>query len=66
MGRPKQNPDPKFSLKVIVPHVSKLLGVELKFADDCMGEETAKLVASLKGGEALLLENLRFYAEVEG
>ena len=66
MGRPKQNPDPKFSLKVIVPHVSKLLGVELKFADDCMGEETAKLVASLKGGEALLLENLRFYAEEEG
>ncbi|GAB1415419.1 phosphoglycerate kinase [Paludibacter sp.] len=66
MGRPKKNPDPKYSLKVIVDHVSKLLGVELKFAADCMGEETAKLAASLKSGEALLLENLRFYAEEEG
>lgn len=66
MGRPKKNPDTKYSLKVIVPHVSKLLGVDLKFAPDCMGEEAAKLAASLKGGEALLLENLRFYAEEEG
>lgn len=66
MGRPKKNPDTKYSLKVIVPHVSKLLGVDVKFADDCMGEETAALAASLKGGEALLLENLRFYAEEEG
>ncbi|MDD4490494.1 MAG: phosphoglycerate kinase [Paludibacter sp.] len=66
MGRPKKNPDPKYSLKVIVPHVSKLLGVDLKFAPDCMGEETAALAAELKGGEALLLENLRFYAEEEG
>ena len=66
MGRPKKNPDPKFSLKVIVPHVSKLLGVDLKFAPDCMGEDTAQMAASLKGGEAMLLENLRFYAEEEG
>lgn len=66
MGRPKKNPDTKYSLKVIVPHVSKLLGVDVKFAADCMGEETAALAASLKGGEALLLENLRFYAEEEG
>lgn len=66
MGRPKKNPDTKYSLKVIVPHVSKLLGVDVKFAVDCMGEETAALAASLKGGEALLLENLRFYAEEEG
>ncbi|MEA4983598.1 MAG: phosphoglycerate kinase [Paludibacter sp.] len=66
MGRPKKNPDAKYSLKVIVPHVSKLLGVDVKFAADCMGEETAALAASLKGGEALLLENLRFYAEEEG
>ncbi|MDD2285304.1 MAG: phosphoglycerate kinase, partial [Paludibacter sp.] len=66
MGRPKKNPDTKYSLKVIVPHVSKLLGVDLKFAPDCMGEETAAMAAALKGGEALLLENLRFYAEEEG
>lgn len=66
MGRPKKNPDPKYSLKVIVNHVSKLLGTEVKFAADCMGDETAALVAALKPGEALLLENLRFYAEEEG
>lgn len=66
MGRPKKNPDTKYTLKVIVPHVSKLLGVDLKFAPDCMGEEAAALAAGLKGGEALLLENLRFYAEEEG
>ncbi|MEA4935703.1 MAG: phosphoglycerate kinase [Paludibacter sp.] len=66
MGRPKKNPDTKYSLKVIVPHVSRLLGVEVKFAADCMGAETAAMAASLKAGEALLLENLRFYAEEEG
>lgn len=66
MGRPKKNPDPKYSLKVIVNHVSKLLGTEVKFAADCMGDETAAFVAALKPGEALLLENLRFYAEEEG
>lgn len=66
MGRPKKNPDSKFSLKVIVPHVSKLLGVDLKFAPDCMGDEAAAMAAALRGGEALLLENLRFYAEEEG
>lgn len=66
MGRPKQNPDPKFSLKVIVEHVSELLGVDVKFAPDCMGAETAEMVASLKNGEALLLENLRFYPEEQG
>ncbi|MBP1663065.1 MAG: pgk [Bacteroidetes bacterium] len=66
MGRPKKNPDPKYSLKVIVNRVSELLEVPVKFAADCMGEETEKMVAELKGGEALLLENLRFYAEEEG
>lgn len=66
MGRPKKNPDPKYSLKVIVAHVSKLLGTEVKFATDCIGDETAALVAALKPGEAVLLENLRFYAEEEG
>ena len=66
MGRPKKNPDPKYSLKVIVARVSELLGVNVKFAPDALGEETEKMVAGLQDGEALLLENLRFYAEEEG
>lgn len=66
MGRPKKNPDPKYSLKVIVDHVAKLLGAPVLFAADCMGDETAALCAALKPGEAVLLENLRFYAEEEG
>ena len=64
MGRPKKNPDPKYSLKHIVDHVSKTLGVEVKFVDDCNAADEA--CAALKPGEALLLENLRFYAEEEG
>ena len=64
MGRPKKNPDPKYSLKHIVDHVSKTLGVEVKFVDDCNAADEA--CATLKPGEALLLENLRFYAEEEG
>jgi phosphoglycerate kinase len=64
MGRPKKNPDPKYSLKHILPHVSKCLGVDVKFAEDC--QKAQAQVAALKDGEALLLENLRFYAEEEG
>ena len=64
MGRPKKNPDPKYSLRHILPHVSECLGVDVKFADDCQKAQDA--VAALKDGEALLLENLRFYAEEEG
>lgn len=64
MGRPKKNPDPKYSLKHIVNHVSKTLGVEVKFVEDCNAADEA--CAALKPGEALLLENLRFYAEEEG
>ncbi len=64
MGRPKKNPDPKYSLKHILAHVSDKLGVEVKFADDCLKAQDA--VAALKDGEALLLENVRFYAEEEG
>ncbi len=64
MGRPKKNPDPKYSLKHILDHVSKLLGIDVKFAPDCA--QAAQAVASLKPGEAILLENLRFYAEEEG
>ena len=64
MGRPKKNPDPKYSLKSIVNHVSELLGVQVQFAVDCQKADAQ--VAALKPGEALLLENLRFYAEEEG
>jgi phosphoglycerate kinase len=64
MGRPKKNPDPAFSLKHILAHVSECLGIEVKFADDCA--KAADAIAALKDGEAILLENLRFYAEEEG
>lgn len=65
LGRPKGATD-KFSLKHVLPRLSELLGVEVKFSSDCIGEEAATKVAELKSGEALLLENLRFYAEEEG
>jgi phosphoglycerate kinase len=66
MGRPKKNPDPKYSLKAILPHVSELLGIDVKFAPDCANEEAAKMASELKPGEVLMLENLRFYEEEEG
>ena len=65
LGRP-QGPSDKFSLKHILGRVSELLGTEVQFADDCVGEEAKAKAAALKPGEALLLENLRFYAEEEG
>lgn len=64
MGRPKQNPDPKFSLKQIVSSIESNLGMKIQFVDDCMKADAA--VAALKPGEVLLLENLRFYEEEEG
>ncbi len=65
LGRPKGVAE-KFSLKHVLPRLSELLDVEVKFANDCIGEEAKSKSASLKPGEALLLENLRFYAEEEG
>lgn len=65
LGRPK-GPTDKFSLKHILPRVSELLGVDLQFSNDCIGEEAEAKAAALRPGEALLLENLRFYAEEEG
>ena len=64
MGKPKGKVNPKLSLSQIVNKVSERLGVPVKFADDC-GSAT-EAAANLKMGEALLLENLRFYAEEEG
>ncbi len=64
MGKPKGKVNPKFSLSQIVKNVSDSLGVEVKFAPDCANAD--KEAAELKPGEALLLENLRFYPEEEG
>lgn len=63
LGRPKEGPEEKFSLKHLVPVLSKLLGQEVKFAADCIGEETLQMKKNLQPGEVLLLENLRFYKE---
>lgn len=64
LGRPKQNED-EFSLRHIVNKASSILGVNVKFVADCIGDEVTKAVHNLKPGEVLLLENLRFYAEEE-
>src|SRR4051812_25542973 len=65
LGRPKEGPTNKYSLKHIVNEVSKLLGATVSFADDCISEQAFALSAALKAGEVLLLENLRFYKEEE-
>ncbi len=62
LGRPKEKEE-KFSLKHVVPELSKLLGKEVMFIDDCIGEKVKEKVASLKNGDILLLENLRYYSE---
>jgi phosphoglycerate kinase len=65
LGRPKDGPTPKYSLIHIVGHLSKLLSVEVQFANDCIGEEAVNKAAALAPGQVLLLENLRFYKEEE-
>lgn len=65
LGRPKDGPTEKYSLKHLVNPLSVILGLQVKFADDCIGESAAEQAASLKPGEVLLLENLRFYKEEE-
>ncbi len=62
LGRPK-GVEEKFSLKHIVDDVTKILGVQVKFAEDCVGEKAEEAVANLASGEVLLLENLRFHEE---
>lgn len=61
LGRPKDASEPRFSLKNIVTRTSDILGVEVKFANDCIGEEATKMSANLKRGEVLMLENVRFH-----
>ncbi|MXV13853.1 phosphoglycerate kinase [Hufsiella ginkgonis] len=65
LGRPKDGPAEKYSLKHLVKHLSEELGTEVQFADDCIGEQATEKAAALKGGDLLLLENLRFYKEEE-
>ena len=64
MGKPKGKVNPKMSLSQIKDTVSKYLGTEVKFADDCA--KASELASALKPGEVLLLENLRFHPEEEG
>ena len=65
LGRPKDGPDQKFSLKHIVDHLSKLLNKPVAFADDCIGGSAKAAADYLRTGDVLLLENLRFYKEEE-
>lgn len=65
LGRPKEGPTEKYSLKHIVKHLSDVLSVDVQFADDCIGAEAYAKAEALKPGEVLLLENLRFYKEEE-
>ena len=65
LGRPKGEAKPEYSLKPVARHLSKLLGKPVAFAGDCIGDETVSAVNSLKDGDVLLLENLRFHKEEE-
>ena len=65
LGRPKGKFSEQFSLKNIVEEVEAVLGKEVKFCEDCIGEDANSMTANLKPGEILLLENLRFYNEEE-
>jgi phosphoglycerate kinase len=65
LGRPKDGPEEKYSLKHAIKTTEKLLGRPVQFASDCIGEEAKQKAAALKPGEILLLENLRFYKEEE-
>lgn len=65
LGRPDGKRAPKYSLKPVAERLGRLLGKPVKFADDCLGPQVEQAVRELASGEALLLENVRFYAEEE-
>lgn len=65
LGRPKEGPSEKYSLKHLIRHLSKTLSIQVKFAGDCISDEAFALSTALQPGEVLLLENLRFYKEEE-
>lgn len=60
LGRPKEGPEDKFSLKHILSKVEELIGTKVEFANDCIGAEAIDKAAALQPGQVLLLENLRF------
>lgn len=67
LGRPDGKPNPKYSLKPVVPELEKLLGGKsVEFAPDSVGPEVEAIVNKAQGGQVVLLENLRFHAEEEG
>jgi phosphoglycerate kinase len=65
LGRPKGQPNPKYTLKPVAIRLGELLEMDVKFAPDCIGEQVKAIVNSLKDGEVVLLENLRYHAEEE-
>ncbi|HEX9896607.1 MAG TPA: phosphoglycerate kinase [Dehalococcoidales bacterium] len=65
LGRPKGGPDRKFSLVTVVPRVAGMLGKSVAFAEDCIGLETESQINTMKNGDVLLLENVRFHPEEE-
>ncbi|CAN5435583.1 phosphoglycerate kinase [soil metagenome] len=65
LGRPKEGPTEKYSLKHVVNHLSKLLNRPVAFASDCIGDVAKNAASALKSGEVLLLENLRFHKQEE-
>lgn len=65
LGRPKEGPTNKYSLQHIVADLTKAIGVDVKFANDCISEKAFNMSSNLTAGQVLLLENLRFYKEEE-
>ncbi len=65
LGRPKDGPTEKYSLKHLVNHLQELVGADVQFANDCIGEEAVDKAKALQPGQVLLLENLRFYKQEE-
>merc|ERR1711871_1609153 len=65
LGRPKEGPEPKFSLAPVAPRLSELLGKEVKLLSDCIGPAVADATDSMNDGDVCLLENVRFYKEEE-
>lgn len=65
LGRPNGKPDPRYGLRPVADRLTAYVEAPIKFAPDCVGDKARAIVESLKGGEVLLLENLRFHAEEE-
>src|SRR3954471_4738757 len=65
LGRPKGEPNPKYSLKPVAKRLESLLKRPVQMAPDCVGDEVQKLALAMKPGDVLLLENLRFHTEEE-